>query len=187
MHKNHLSLKNQLLIAMPALRDINFQQSVTYIYEHNDDGAMGIIINKPLRITLGDVLKQLEISTNDPAVEKHPIVLGGPIAQQQGFIIHRSKQFPAVPLVENDEIAISTSKEVLQSIAEGDGKDIIVSLGYAGWSPGQLENEMTQNSWIVAPLDTKILFEIPFEKRWRTAAALIGVNLDLLPPDIGHA
>lgn len=185
--KNNLSLKNHFLIAMPALKDINFHQSVTYIYEHNDDGALGIMVNKPMRITLGDVLKQLEISTTNPNVEKYPIVLGGPVAQQQGFIIHRAKQFAAVPFVENEEIAISTSKEVLQSIAQGEDKDIIVSLGYAGWSPGQLESEMADNSWMVAPADPKILFETPFEKRWRTAAALIGVDLDLLSSDVGHA
>lgn len=180
-------LKNHFLIAMPSLRDINFHQSVTYIYEHNDEGALGIVVNKPMRITLGDVFRQLSITTNDPKIEKFPVVLGGPIAQEQGFIIHRTKEFSMDALIENDEIAISTSKEVLESIAKGHGNNIIVSLGYAGWSNGQLETELISNSWLVAPADPKILFDTPFEKRWRAAAALIGVDIDRLGTDVGHA
>ena len=132
------SLKNRLLIAMPSLQDSTFYRSVTYIYEHSDAGALGIIINKPIKITLGDVLKQLGITIEEPKIEKYPVLLGGPVAQEQGFIIHPTNAFSADPLVKNKEITISTSKLVLEAIASGKGpSELLVSLGYVGWSSGQ--------------------------------------------------
>ncbi len=184
-----ISLKNNFLIAMPSLGDSSFYHTVTYIYKHNEEGAMGIVINKPMRITLGDVLHHLSIPIKQHDVEKYPILLGGPVAPEQGFIIHRSEHLSDEPtLATNDDITVSTSRNVLQAIAAGTGpKDVMVSLGYSGWKPGQLEAELTTNVWLVAPAKAEILFKTPFEYRWQFAAASIGVDLNLLVPDVGHA
>lgn len=187
---NTSNLKEHLLIAMPSLTDPNFHKSVTYIYEHTEDGAVGIVINKPMRITLGDVLRHLNISPKDPLIDNHPVLSGGPIAQEQGFIILPSENYFAkdAPIAESDHLVISSSKAVLESLADGeDAKDLLISLGYSSWSPGQLEKEIVENSWLIAPLDLQILFSIPFEKRWYAAAASIGVDLNRLSNEAGHA
>lgn len=187
-------LKNHLLIAMPRLMDPNFHKSVTYIYEHNEEGALGIVINKPMRLTLGDVMRHLKISIQDPNIDQYPVLLGGPVAQEQGFIIlptqhYNFKEEPIEELLaENDEIVVSSSKSLLQTIAQGSGpQDLIISLGYSGWGAGQLEEEIANNSWLVAPFHLDILFKTPFEKRWHAAAASIGVDLNRLANDAGHA
>jgi putative transcriptional regulator len=180
------SLEQQLLIAMPALNDPNFSQAVIYVCEYNkENGAMGIVINKPMNISLGEVLRHLNISTTDEKVDNYPILRGGPIAQEQGFIIRRSRSSAETP---NGEITLSASKQDLAEFANGEGlDDSLVSLGYAGWGAGQLEQELIDNAWLVAPLDMKILFDVPYELRWRRAAASIGVDLDRLSGDSGHA
>lgn len=175
---------------MPSLMDPNFHQSVTYIYEHNEDGAVGIVINKPMKITLGDVLRHLNISPQDLSIDNHPVLAGGPIAQEQGFIIFPLEKYQTndAPIAETDQLIISSSKGVLELIAKDqEAKDIIVSLGYSGWSAGQLEKEIAENSWLIAPLDLRILFNTPFEKRWRAAAASIGIDINLLSNEAGHA
>ena len=183
-----MNIKNQFLIAMPTLKDSNFHQAVAYLYEYDEKGAMGIVINKPMRITLGEVLKHLDITATDSSVEANPVLLGGPIAQEQGFVIHDASDLKSAPLALNENIAVSTSKSILQEIALGEHKDeFIVSLGYAGWGPGQLEEELASNSWLLAPVKSEILFSLPFERRWRAAAALIGVDFNRLSSESGHA
>jgi putative transcriptional regulator len=184
----NFSLKHHLLIAMPQLVDPYFHQSVIYLYEHNEFGAMGIVINKPLRITLGDMLEHLKIPSQNSKVQNYPVVFGGPVAPEQGFIIHHTGIFTHTPLASNGEIAISTSRNILQNIADtNELQNMIVSLGYAGWEKGQLEFEISRNDWIIAPCDSQILFNVPFEKCWRTAAASIGVDVNRLSTEVGHA
>lgn len=179
------SLEHQLLIAMPSLNDPNFAQAVIYLCEYDkENGAMGIVINKPMNISLGEILRHLNITTNSEKVDNYPILKGGPIAQEQGFIIRRSRTSETL----NNELIISASKQDLAEFANGEGlDDSLVSLGYAGWGPGQLEQELIDNAWLIAPLDIKIVFDVPYELRWRRAAASIGVDLDRLSGDSGHA
>jgi len=184
------SLKNHLLIAMPAMQDPNFHRGVVYICEHHENGAMGILINKPLsNISLGDVLRHMDINFDNPLIEDYPVMMGGPIAQEQGFIIHHNAELAQATSVDpKGEILISASKQDLNVLANSKSlDDIIVSLGYSGWEAGQLEEEMVDNAWLIAPTNSEILFNTAFDKRWDAAAALIGVDFQNLSGDVGHA
>ncbi len=177
--------KDHFLIAMPILKDSTFSKSVIYLYEHTEDGAMGLVINKPLQITLGNVLRHLEIQVNCEAIENEPVMMGGPVGQEHGFVIHETLEDEAD---EDGQIVISASKEILRSIAKGKGPDhYLVTLGYSGWEAGQLEQEITRNDWLLAPYDPDIIFKTPIDKRWEAAAQLIGVDIKHLSDQIGHA
>ena len=181
-------LTNQFLVAMPAMEDPNFRESVTFICEHNQQGALGIVINRPMNVVLGDILKQLSLEAEDPATVATPIFLGGPVAPERGFVIHEPQGAWEATLKIGERIGVTTSRDVLAAIATGAGpKKSFVALGYAGWSPGQLEEELKSNSWLSAPADMRIVFETPVEQRWQAAAKLIGVDLSLLSGDAGHA
>lgn len=185
------TLRHQLLIAMPQLGDPRFQQSVTFLVEHNADGAMGVIINRPLEATLGDLFAQLGIDAAAEAPVQRPLLYGGPVQPARGFVLHRSD--PALPrwrhgLELENGITLATSRDVLEAIAAGTGpREALVALGYAGWGPGQLEQEMAENSWLAAPADPELLFALPFGQRWDAAARRIGVDLALISPEAGHA
>lgn len=185
---NFAYLKNHFLIAMPQLKNSNFNRSVTYICDHNAEGAMGIVINHPMPINLGEVLEQMKITVNAPELTAKPVFFGGPIQRERGFILHRPMGVwhSSVNLTEN--LVITTSRDILEAMAQNEGpKDAVVFLGYAGWEPGQLEKEMLENVWLSGPADIDILFNMPFHQRRQAAADLIGVDLDLLSGDIGHA
>lgn len=181
-------LTNQFLIAMPALADPNFFHTVTYICEHNAAGALGIIINRPLNITLGELLQHLKTPLPDSATGTMPVYSGGPVQQEQGFVIHSPVGDWDSTLRVTESIGVTTSRDVLQGLAEGRGPErLLIALGYAGWGPGQLEREMAENAWLSGPADADILFRTPYEQRWAAAAALLGVDLSLLSGDAGHA
>jgi len=183
-----LALTNQFLIAMPTLQDPNFFHSVTYICEHGEEGAMGIMINRPLDINLGEVLGQMDIASIDETVHRHPIFLGGPVQCERGFVIHRPHGHWDATLRVTADIGVTSSRDILEAIAAGEGPQrLLIALGYAGWGPGQLENEMVQNAWLSVPADDRIVFETPFERRWEAAAALSGVDIRRVSSDIGHA
>lgn len=182
------TLKNHLIVAMPSLKDPNFKQSVAYIFEHNEIGAMGIVINKPMDIQVDSIFELLDIPVTESSLGAHPVLRGGPIAKEQGFLIHREHE------IGNGEVAsrkhhiiISASKEDMITIPQNKYDNILVTLGYSGWGKQQLEEEILQNDWLVAPLDPKILFDVPYDQRWEAAAASIGVDFSKLSPDIGHA
>lgn len=178
------NLTNHFLIAMPALQDTFFSKSVVHLYEHSSKGGMGIVINKLLQITLENLLQHLDIEVTEAGIANLPVLSGGPISPEQGFIIHDRLEADK----SNDELAISASKEILHDIAEGRKPDnFVVALGYAGWEKGQIEEEINRNDWLVAPCDPSILFETPLEKRWQTAAKLIGVDINRLSSHTGHA
>lgn len=182
------SLANHFLIAMPSLADPNFQQSVTFVCEHNEQGAMGIIINRPLDIQLGDVLQHMNIEADDPRIADQLVYLGGPVQTERGFVIHRPPGRWEAMLQVSDAIGITTSQDILTAIARGRGPDrAVVALGYAGWGPGQLEKEMRANAWLSGPADSAIIFDLPWESRWEAAAALVGVDITRISADVGHA
>jgi len=181
-------LTNHFLIAMPSLEDPNFARTVTYICEHNEDGAMGIVINKPLDLHLGDVLSHMDLKPKGEQVAQQSVVLGGPVQRERGFVLHQPATDWEATLQITDEIGVTTSRDILAAIAAGDGPEYsLIALGYAGWAPGQLEQEMADNAWLSGPADNEILFELPFQTRWEAAAHLLGIDLNTLSDEVGHA
>ena len=181
-------LTNHLLIAMPSMADPNFTQSVTYICEHTDDGAMGITINRPLDISVGEVFRQLDIATERPALDEMPVHSGGPVLPERGFLLHRPRGQWDSSLAVTDTVAVTTSQDILAAMAQGNGPDdVLFCLGYAGWEAGQLEQEMAENAWLTAPAEEHILFDTPSAQRWNEAARLIGIDVSLLGHSSGHA
>jgi len=189
MKPENLSLQNHYLIAMPALADFNFSHAVVYICAHNDEGAMGIVINRPLMdLKLGEVLSQLNIESDKSELVNLPVYLGGPVQPERGFIIHRPNDSWQSTLVMSDEVGVTSSQDILFAMVEGQGpEEFLVTLGYAGWEPGQLEEELSSNLWLTAPADPSILFDTPVERRWEKAAASLGVDINKLSSDSGHA
>ncbi len=183
------SLTNHFLIAMPGLQDPNFARTVTYVCEHTDQGAMGIVINRPLNVTLGELLTQLNIPTQHEGVREFPVYQGGPVQTDRGFVLHSADLSFDSTLVITPDISVTTSRDVLEAIASGDGpQDILIALGYAGWSSGQLEQEMGANAWLNGPASNDIIFRMPHGARWMGAAQLLGVvDLNLLSGEAGHA
>jgi putative transcriptional regulator len=182
------SLENQLLIAMPTLNDSYFHKTVTFICEHNNDGAMGLIINLPFSITLNELLNQLD--TKKPYLDtlEQQVLLGGPVAQQRGFVLHSPQSGWSSSLALSGDIMITTSKDILLSLGtEKAPEHYLVTLGYAGWGPGQLEKELAENSWLTIPADSDILFNTPIEQRWLKATKKLGIDVAHLSQEIGHA
>ncbi len=182
------SLTNHFLIAMPGLQDPNFSRTVTYVCEHTDQGTMGIVINRPMDIRLGEVLEQLDIGTKDERILDTVVFLGGPVQPDRGFVLHSAGEGYDSTLNITPKISVTTSRDVLEAIADGKGPGSkLVALGYAGWSAGQLEEEMSANAWLSGPADDEIIFRLPVDERWRGAAQLLGVDLNLLSGEAGHA
>lgn len=181
------SLKNQLLIAMPGLRDSDFCQSVTLICEHNDEGAMGIVINHPLELSTIELLEHMDIPCSQSR-NLNPVLAGGPVQTDRGFVIHRAEKLwkSSIHLAEN--ISITTSSDILHAMGREEvSADAFVALGYAGWGPGQLEQEILANSWLNIPLEAEILFETNIEARWSKAANCLGFDIDQLSYFCGNA
>jgi len=182
------SLTNQFLIAMPGLADPNFSRTVTYICEHNAQGAMGIVVNRPISLHLGEMLDQLQIPASHSEARELPIYLGGPVQTDRGFVLHSGDRAWDSTLRITPQVSVTTSKDILEAIAQGDGPThTLIALGYAGWAGGQLEDEMSANAWLSGPASEEVLFRTPAEQRWRAAARLLGVDLDLLSGEAGHA
>ena len=181
-------LTDHFLIAMPGLMDENFNQAVTYICEHDENGTFGIVINRQSSVTLDDVMQQMKIAYQPDATAITPVFSGGPVQANRGFILHRPTGNWDSSLIINDSVALTTSRDILEAIADNTGpKDTIIALGYAGWAPGQLEQEMAANAWLSCPAQQQIIFETPVEDRWQAAASLIGIDLQLISSDAGHA
>lgn len=182
------SLKHHFLIAMPQMGDPNFAQTVTYICEHNDEGAMGIVINRPIEITLGDILEHLDIMPDTPAIKEQAVHFGGPVSLERGFVLHTPQGPWDSTMNLPDDIGLTTSRDILQAIGHGAGPaKRFIALGFAGWGAGQLEQEMLDNAWLSTPASAGILFDLPIEQRWQAAATQLGVDLTLLSSQAGHA
>ena len=183
------SFKHHFLIAMPDMVDPHFAQSIAYICEHSEEGAMGIVVNRPLELTVADILKHLKIPVFDEQLQEQPMLQGGPVQVERGFVLHRqqARQWDSTLHIDED-ICVTTSKDILEAIAHQEGPpESLVALGYAGWSAGQLDQEMAQNAWLSVRATPQILFSTPFEQRWHAAAALLGVDMNLLSGQAGHA
>ncbi|HEX4618913.1 MAG TPA: YqgE/AlgH family protein [Steroidobacteraceae bacterium] len=182
------SLTNHLLIAMPQLNDPNFAQTVALICEHTDKGALGIVLNKPLPMKLSDVLSQMKLEPTSEQIGEQPVLRGGPVHTDRGFVLHRpGGEWDHTHKV-SDAIQVTTSRDVLAAMARGEGpSDAFIALGYAGWESGQLERELKENAWASMPVDARVVFELPFEERWAGAWRLLGVDVERLSPDAGHA
>ena len=181
-------LTNQFLIAMPNLMDPNFFHSVTYICEHNEQGAMGIVINQPVELNLGELMEQMDMQAFDAEQAALPIFRGGPVEPERGFVLHRPLGQWESSMAVTDEIGLTTSTDILRAMSEGNSPDdVLITLGYAGWGAGQLEQEMLDNAWLSGPADPSIIFDTPVEKRWEAAAQLVGVDINRLTGDAGHA
>ncbi len=181
-------LTNQLLIAMPSMADPNFTSTVTLICEHNDDGALGIIINRPLALKLSGLFEQLSVEDADPDAANSPVMSGGPVGTERGFVLHdKDHSFENTLAVSND-IQLTLSRDVIDAMAIGAGPNkSLVAIGYAGWEPGQLEKEMLANSWLNVAATPELVFDTPFEERWDSAARLLGIDMASIAPDAGHA
>lgn len=189
------NLTKQLLIAMPSMEDPNFSRTVTLICEHNQDGAMGIVVNQPTTIFVDELLSNIESTDSSdkpedkkPANLHDPVYAGGPVQIDRGFILHDSdKQWESTHIIDN-HLSLTTSEDILIAVAQGKGpENILIALGYAGWGAGQLEEEISANSWLTVPYDTQILFDTPVDKRWQCAATKLGVDVNLISSQAGHA
>ena len=181
-------LADHFLIAMPGLQDPNFAHTVTYVCEHNEQGTMGIVVNRPMQLQLGDMLEQLDIKPTHPEAAELPVFLGGPVQTDRGFVLHSDDRRWDSTMRVTPEVSVTTSKDILEAIAQGRGPSYtLIALGYAGWSSGQLDAEMSANAWLSGPADSDILFRLPAQERWLAAARLLGVDMNLLSGEAGHA
>ncbi|MCB1676876.1 MAG: YqgE/AlgH family protein [Halioglobus sp.] len=181
-------LRDHFLLAMPALSQGLFSHSITYICEHGESGAMGIIINQPLDLSVEEIFEHLQIETAGD-FSHVPVLAGGPVQIDHGFVLHRngSTHWEA-SLKVTPEITLTTSRDILRAIAGGSGPpDHLIALGYAGWSAGQLEQELADNSWLSMPADSDIIFATPAERRLGAAAATLGIDMNLISGSAGHA
>ena len=182
------SLANQLLVALPALGDPNFARSVTLVCQHDADGAMGVMVNRPSEYTLGEVLRQMGIACDDDALQSQPILAGGPVHPERGFVLHDGDGAWDSTLAISEGLSVTTSRDVLEAIARGDGPGhAVVALGCAGWGAGQLEQELVENSWLTVPADSELLFTVPLPLRWQASAGRLGIDLAHMADYSGHA
>jgi putative transcriptional regulator len=181
-------LDHQVLIAMPGMVDQNFVGSVTLLCQHNDAGAIGITINRLSTYNLGEILNQLKIECADEAIRQRPVLEGGPVAPDRGFVLHSPLEGYESSMAVGADIMVTTSRDVLTDIAVGKGPGkYLVALGYAGWGGGQLEGEMLANAWLSVAADTDIVFDMPLSNRFDGALGRLGIAIDRLSLDAGHA
>ncbi|MGE4629546.1 MAG: YqgE/AlgH family protein [Pseudohongiellaceae bacterium] len=183
-------LENQFLIAMPQMLDPYFTNTVTYLWKHNEEGALGIVINKPLKACVADIFAELDIlcSTEDSLFRERPVLAGGPVERDKGFIIHDAGQQWESSIEVTPEITICTSRTILQDIAKGSGpENYLVALGCAGWEAGQLEREITENTWLTTPANAELIFSDNYNGKAEAAASLLGINLQQISPEAGHS
>ncbi|AGB83964.1 Uncharacterized ACR, COG1678 [Serratia rubidaea] len=187
-----MNLQHHFLIAMPTMQDPRFKRSVIYICEHNEEGAMGLVINKPVeQFTVESVLEKLKIAPadRDPAISlDKPVYAGGPLADDRGFILHTPQPGFDASIQISPETMITTSRDVLETLGTPEQpQEVLVALGYAGWEKGQLEQEVLENAWLTAEADSEILFHTPIANRWREAANRLGVDIRSIANHAGHA
>lgn len=181
-------LSDHFLIAMPSMGDPNFSRTVTYMCQHGEEGALGIVINRPTTMKLGEILEQMDIKTQSESVQDLPVFYGGPVQPDRGFVVHQPSGTWDSSLMVSDSMALTTSRDILEAIATGSGPHkSLIALGYAGWGEGQLEREIVENAWLNAPASQSIIFDVPATDRWKSAADLMGIDLNLLSPQAGHS
>jgi putative transcriptional regulator len=186
-----LNLANHFLIAMPSMQDPIFGGTVVYVCEHNDKGVLGVVINKPTDMTMDVLFERIDLKLSEglnSSVSSAPIMFGGPVQDDRGFVLHTPSGRYSSSLSVTDEVAFTTSIDVLEAVANGDGPQrMLVSIGYAGWSPGQLEEEISRNGWLTVGADAHVLFDLPIEERYNAAIKLLGIDPLMLATEAGHA
>lgn len=181
-------LANRLLIALPALADPQFARSVTLVCQHDEEGAMGVVVNRASEYTLGDVFQQMGIDSEDESLRSQIVLSGGPVHPERGFVLHDGGDGWDSTMAVGDRLYVTTSRDILEAMAGGTGPDhAVVALGCAGWGAGQLEQELIEDSWLTVPADAQLLFDTPLDARWRAAAGSIGVDLSQVADHSGHA
>jgi putative transcriptional regulator len=192
MAADGINLTNQFLIAMPGMADERFAGSVVYLCEHNDQGALGLVINKPTDITLGNLFEKVELSLQRAEMAAQPVYFGGPVQTERGFVLHDpaaddGERYTSTLTVPGG-LAMTTSKDVLQAMADGQGpRRVLVTLGYSGWGAGQLEDEIGRNGWLTVAAEPAVVFDTPVELRYERALGLLGIDPRMLSQEAGHA
>lgn len=182
------SLANQLLVALPSLADPHFERTVSLLCQHDEGGSMGVVVNRRSDYSLGEIFAQMGIACDDEVLCATPVLAGGPVHPERGFVIHDGDRDWDSTLVVGGGLRVTTSRDVLDAVARGEGPaKLLVALGCAGWSAGQLEAELAANSWLTVPADEELLFAVPLEERWQAAAGRIGVDMAHMPDYAGHA
>ncbi|KQV53786.1 hypothetical protein ASE26_10845 [Duganella sp. Root198D2] len=186
-----LNLANHFLIAMPSMHDPIFGGTVVYVCEHNENGVLGVVINKPTDMTMEVLFDRIDLEVSSAAerhLESEPIMFGGPVQDDRGFVLHTPGAHYSSSLTVTNDVAFTTSIDVLEAVARGQGPErMMVSIGYAGWSPGQLEDELARNGWLTVAADPRIVFEVPIEERYQAAIKLLGFDPLMLNSEAGHA
>jgi putative transcriptional regulator len=189
-----MNLANHFLVAMPGMKDPYFQRSVIYVCEHNDEGAMGIMISTPIDVTVANMLKQIQVelpiasqTTHSKSLDE-PVLNGGPVSEDRGFILHNPKDQYQSSIQITGRVSVTTSKDILAVLGtDAQPENYIVALGYSGWSAGQLETELAENSWLTIEADPSVIFDTPVEERWSSAVGMLGFDIAQLSADVGHA
>jgi putative transcriptional regulator len=193
---SRINLTNQFLIAMPGMVDPTFAGSVVYLCEHNEKGALGLVINKPVDIKLKNLFEKVELSLTREDIADAPVYFGGPVHTERGFVLHERVQaegeegspYNSTLAVVGGALDMTTSKDVLEALADGSGpKKLLVTLGYSGWGAGQLEDELSRNGWLTVDADPSVIFDTPIEQRYDRALGLLGFDPRMLSQEAGHA
>ncbi len=193
MHRTEPVMENanftdHFLIAMPNMLDPNFVGTLTYICDHGEQGALGVVVNRPIELNLDALFSQIGLDLADDSLRQRPVFYGGPVQVERGFVLHRPVGEWGSTLSVNDHVGLTTSKDILEATARQEGpREILVTLGYSGWGPGQLEDEIKQNAWLTVPADPEVIFSLPPEERLGAAMHLLGIDLSMLSEEAGHA
>jgi putative transcriptional regulator len=192
MPASRIDLTNQFLIAMPGMADETFAGAVVYLCEHTEKGALGLVINKPIDIKLRNLFEKVELTLQSDELAEQPVFFGGPVQTERGFVLHEKQGDSATAYNSTLSIpgglAMTTSKDVLEAMAEGSGPGkVLVTLGYSGWQPGQLEDEIGRNGWLNVDADPKVIFDTPIEQRYAQALSLLGIDPRMLSQEAGHS
>jgi len=184
----NVNLTDHFLIAMPAMADPYFSKTLIYICEHNDQGALGVVINRPIDMTLQALFEQIEVPLQAREYAAQPVYFGGPVQMDRGFVLHQPVGAWQSTLTVNGEVGLTTSKDVLEAVGRGEGPNrFVVALGYAGWAAGQLEQELSQNAWLTVAASPEVIFDLPAESRLQSAMGRLGVDMAMLSDEAGHA
>ena len=185
---NQMSLANQFLVAMPSLNDSLFSHSVIYLCEHHTQGTIGLIINRPLRYNLNIIFDQINVSAVNEQLGEQPLLFGGPIQAERGFVIHKNRAQWQSSLYLQHDVVITTSNDIIRAIAQNTGpSSVLILLGYVAWGVDQLDEEIMSNSWLVCPFSQELLYDVPYESRWAYAGTMLGVDMNQLTGEAGHA
>jgi putative transcriptional regulator len=185
---DRINLTNQFLIAMPGMADSTFSGTVVYCCEHSEQGALGLVINRPTDIDLKSLFERIDLKLDSDALSSLPVYFGGPVQTERGFVLHEPAGEYTSSMAVPGGLEMTTSKDVLEAVANGKGpKKFLLTLGHAGWSAGQLEEELARNGWLTVEADPSIVFDVPAEQRLEAALGLLGVSLTMLSGEAGHA